>query len=160
MEQAHEELERFTSNSWQGRAPGLWVTLRIDLGHDADAVQARFLEVIDRWLHLAGPIHRQYGFPCSGDDFPAPEAIAPELPAWLIDDFRAFTDDEVRQSEWRFFYESWVWSMAERCWNWWGYERSENTLIVQLQVDGWPCPTEELVYLARVAGAESASVDD
>ena len=77
-----------------------------------------------------------------------------------MDDFAAYTDDEIMQSDWRYYYESWLWAMEERCWNWWGYERNGNSLIVQLQVDGWPCPTEVLVYLARVAGADNVIVDD
>ena len=160
LDEATRELERFTTNTWKGRAEGLWYTIVIGLGSQPDETQERFLAVIGKWLHIAEPVHRKYGFPCEREVFPTSEEIAPQLPQWFMDDFAAYTDDEIMQSDWRYFYESWLWAMEERCWNWWGYERNGNSLIVQLQVDGWPCPTEVLVYLARVAGADNVIVDD
>ena len=131
----------------------------IGLGSQPDEAQAKFLGVIGSWLQLAEPIHREYGFPCGRDVFPTPEEIAPHLPKWFIDDFAALTEREIMESDWRYFYKSWMWAVEERCWNWWGYERNGDSLTIQLQVDGWPCPSEELVYLARVVGADSVVVD-
>lgn len=155
MEDPQREVERFSTNIFRGHAPGLWVTLHIDLGRDADTVQEKFLSVIGSWLRIAEPVHQRYGFPCRRERFPPPEEIATQLPDWFIKDFAAYTEQEVIDSDWRYLYVSWVWAMEERCWNWWGYERHSGSLIVQLQVDGWPCPTEELAYVARAAGAES-----
>lgn len=160
MNEIPSELERFMTNTWTGHAPGLWLTVRIDLGNDADLVQQRFLSAISAWLQIADPIHREYGLDRNREVFPAPQDIAPRLPKWLIDDFDAYTEQQVLESDWRYYYESWVDAMEERCCTWWGYERIDDTLIVQLQVDGWPCPTEELAFLARAAGARSVSVDD
>lgn len=160
MDEAKRELERFITNAWKGHAEGLWYTIVIGLGSQPDDVQTRFLGVIGSWLRIAEPVHEKHGLPCEREVFPTFEEIAPQLPQWFVDDFAAYTDQEVRESDWRYPYVSWVWSMEERCWNWWGYERDGNSLIVQLQVDGWPCPTAELVYLARVAGANSVVVDE
>ena len=160
MDDTQSELERFTENTWKGHAPGLWLTVRIVLGSDADVVQERFLSAISTWLHLAEPIHQKHALDGTRKVFPDPQEIAPRLPGWFIDDFKAYTKQQVLESDWRYFYESWVDAMEQRCWTWWGYERSGDMLVVQLQVDGWPCPTEELAFLARAAGARSVSVDD
>src|SRR6185312_13428760 len=121
MDEAKTELERFSTNTWQGHAPGLWLTLRIELGEDADTTQEKFLGVVGDWLHIAEPVHQQYGFPCGRERFPSPESIKPLLPKWFIDDFAAFTEQEVIDSGWRYLYISWIWAMEERCWNWWSY---------------------------------------
>lgn len=160
MHDVTQELDRFTTNAWRGRAKGLWYTIVIGLGSQADDVQARFLDVIGNWLRIAEPIYREHGFSGGEERFPPPEELAPRLPTWFMDTFAADSDQEIIDSGWRYFYESWLSAMEERCWNWWGHERDGNSLVLQLQVDGWPCPTEELVYLARVAGAESVIVDE
>ena len=126
MDEATQELERFTTNSWKGRAEGLWYTIIIGLGSQLDETQERFLAVIGSWLHIAEPIHRKHGLPCEREVFPTPEEIAPQLPQWFVDDFTAYTAQEVRESDWRYPYISWLWAMEERCWNWWGYERDGN----------------------------------
>lgn len=160
MNDVSQEFERFITNAWQGRANGLWYMLVIGLGSQADEVQENILSVIRNWLLIAAPVHREYGFPCEREVFPAPEELKLRLPQWFMDDFAAYSEQQILESGWRYSYESWIWAMEERCWNWWGYERSGDLLTIQLQVDGWPCPTEELVYLARAAGAESVIVDD
>ena len=159
MDEEQNELERFTTNVWRGHAPGLWLTLRIQLGSTPDAVQERLLGVIDSWLRIAEPVHRQFGFPCEREDFPAPQQIASQLPKWFIDDFDAYSPPALAERDGRFTFIAWLSGIEERCWNWWGYERIGDTLIVQLQVDGWPCPTEELAYLARAAAAERVDID-
>jgi hypothetical protein len=160
MYDAAQELERFSTNAWQRRAEGLWYTIAIGLGSQADEVQAKFLEVMGSWLRITEPVHRIYGLPCERERFPPPEELAPRLPDWFMATFAADSDQEIVESDWRFVYASWLWAMEERCWNWWGYKRNGESLTIQLQVDGWPCPTGELVYLARVAGAESVIVDE
>ena len=159
MDEVSEELERFTTNAWQGRAKGLWYTVVIGLGSHSDQVQRKILGVIESWLRIAEPVHREHGVYCGREVFPPADDILFQLPEWFIEDFAAHTEQEILDSDWRYSYVSWIWAMEERCWNWWGWERNGDELIIQLQVDGWPCPTEELVYLARAAGAESAIVD-
>ncbi|HKW23609.1 MAG TPA: hypothetical protein VJO13_19670, partial [Ktedonobacterales bacterium] len=95
MYDATQELERFSTNAWQGRAEGLWYTIVIGLGSQAGEVQTKFLDVVGSWLRIAEPIHREYGFSCSRDRFPPPEELAPRLPAWFMDTFVAGTDQEI-----------------------------------------------------------------
>jgi hypothetical protein len=60
MYEASEELERFTINAWQGRAKWLWYTIIIGLGRRADETQRKCLGVVESWLRLAEPIHREH----------------------------------------------------------------------------------------------------
>lgn len=47
------ELERFQSNCKQGQvAPGLWLTLQIDLGEQPNQTAKNFLGVIQSWLEV------------------------------------------------------------------------------------------------------------
>src|SRR2546430_4780301 len=140
------ELERFRSNQEQGRAPGLWLTLKINLGEHPNETAGQFLGVIASWLRVVEELGNTQEAWLTDDRW---EQL---LPSWFIETFRGYTPQEIHESGWRWDYGSWLDSMKERVWRWWGYQRTGRTLTVQLQLDSWPYSISTLRYLARVAG--------
>ncbi len=146
------ELGRFRSNQEQGRAPGLWLTLKVDAGEKAVETAERFLEVIGSWISAVEELEQ------TQQAWPTDEQWEQLLPRWFIETFQRHTPQEVHESGWLWDYGSWLDSMKERVWRWWGYQRTGRTLTVQLQLDSWPYSIGTLRYLARVAGGELTEV--
>lgn len=151
---AISELERFRSNQEQGRAPGLWLTLHIDLGETADETAAKFLRVIDTWLSVIKQLIDTQG------TWPNDEQWERLLPQWFVATFKEHSFEEIQKSDWLWDYSSWIDSMKNRVWWWWSYRRKHNTLIVELQLDSWPYSVGTLEYLARVAGGNLSIIEE
>ena len=143
-----DEVERFRTNLAQGQAPGLWLTLLLDLGEQPGETAEKFLDVIGLWLRTVHNLAQARA------TWPTDEQWKELLPRWFIATFGGHTPEEIHASGWLWDYGSWLDSMKERVWRWWSYERRATTLIVQLQLDSWPYSIGALVYLARVAGGE------
>jgi hypothetical protein len=46
--------------------------------------------------------------------------------------------EEIHESNWRWDYGSWLDSMRQRVWQWWGYQEMGGVLTMQLWLDSWP----------------------
>lgn len=140
------ELERLHDNRDVGRAPGLWLTLHADLGDRADEVLERILSAIGTWIPIAEQVVATLGHWPGRAAWPPPEEIEPLLPTWLIEQFRTQPEDIPPQNDWILNYMSWLESMEERCWEWWGYARDGRNLSIEMVVDEFPCPVGELCF--------------
>src|SRR6266436_6635572 len=149
------ELARFQSNCKQGQvAPGLWLTLRVDLGEKPNETAKKFLGVVQNWIKAV----EERG--TAEETWPTDEQWEQLLPSWFVETFKGYTPQEIHQSGWRWDYGSWLDSMKERVWQWWGYQQEDGILTVQLQLDSWPYSIGALKYLARVAGGQLAVIED
>jgi hypothetical protein len=149
------ELERFHTNACGGQvAPGLWLTLQIDLGEKPDETMESFLDVMHSWLEVAAELDPEE------DNWPTNEQWKQLLPPWFIATFEDYSLQEARESGWRWHYGSWLDSMKERVWTWWGYQRRDKILLIELQLDSWPYSVGALKYLARVSGGQLTVVED
>jgi len=149
------ELERFQSNCKQGQvAPGLWLTLRVDLGEQPNQTAKNFLGVIRSCLEAI----EARGI--TEEIWPTDEQWKQLLPSWFVKSFEGYTPQEIYEGSWRWDYGSWLDSMKERVWHWWGCQQNNRVLTVQLQLDSWPYSIGALKYLARVAGGQLAVIED
>jgi len=149
------ELERFQSNCKQGQvAPGLCLTLQVDLGEKPNETAKNFLGVVQSWLKA---VEEQRS---AEETWPTDEQWKQLLPSWFVETFKADTPQQIHQSGWRWDYGSWLDSMKERVWQWWGYQQENGILTVQLQLDSWPYSVGALKYLARVAGGQLDVIED
>ena len=149
----HNELERFRSNQQQGQAAGLWLTLHLRLGEKPEETAEKFLAVLASWLSTAAELEQ------TQTDWPTDEQWATILPAWFIETFQGHTPQDILQSDWLWDYSSWLDSMQNRVWEWWGYQRTDSLLTIQLQLSSWPYSVGALKYLARLAGEELTVVE-
>jgi hypothetical protein len=149
------ELERLRSNCKRGQvAPGLWLTLQVDLGQKPNETAKNFLGVIQSWISVV----EERG--TAQETWPTDKQWEHLLPSWFIRTFKESTPDDIHESGWRWDYGSWLDSMRERVWQWWGYQQDDKILTVQLQLDSWPYSIGALKYLARVAGGRLAVIED
>lgn len=153
------ERERFDSNSLRDRPPGLGLTLRIDLGEQADETLAKIQEVISAWIPIAERVWLEHGpFP-SDEEYPPPEELEGVLPLWFIEALKSKSPEQVPGDAWRLDDIEWLDAIENRCWQWWSYRRDGALMTVRVVVDGLPCPVGELVCLARLAGAVSVDIE-
>jgi hypothetical protein len=148
------ELERFQLNNEQGLAPGLWLTLHINLGEKPDEAANKFLSVINSWIKAVEELES------TKKAWPTDEQWEQLLPPWFIETFKGYTVQEIHDSGWRWDYGSWLDSMRDRVWQWWGYWRDDGSLTVQLQLASWPYSMGPLEYLAKVAGGQLTIIED
>jgi hypothetical protein len=173
------ESERFLANAERGRAPGLWLTLRLELGDRADEVAARFLTAMGTWITMSeaaratrGPDEEVWfeegqeanwpSFEPSDNEagWPTDDYLQALLPHWLYSHFDKPAKGATLAASDYPDYPSWLYVMRRRCWEWWGCKRDGHMLTVQLVVDGFPCPTGALTYLARAAGAVVVTTEE
>ena len=147
------EFERFQMNNKQGYAPGLWLTLHIDLGKQSQETLEKILGVMNAWIST---VDLQQG---NQETWPSDEQWQEILPNWFIDTFKGHSIEEILASKWLWDYSSWIDSMRNRVWEWWGYQQYDSMLTIQLQLDSWPYSISALEYLIRVAGGQLVDVE-
>jgi len=143
------ELERFQSNREQGRSPGLWLTLYVDLGEEPDETAKKFLSVIESLLIVSKEANS------SLDTWPTSEQWKRRLPLWLL---TIYQDMSLKGSEWN--YDAWLDSIKNRVWWWWSYRKTDGTLVIELQLDSWPYSVWALEQLALVSGGKLLFIEE
>jgi len=75
------------------------------------------------------------------------------LPEWFIGSFPVSEQGELEDEPLNWDFGSWMYSMEERVWGWWGSEVVDGQWRITLGVYEWPYSIEALLHLCRVAGA-------